>query len=206
MTPIQEQLVALAGVFQAAVLVDRIAKTGQSSEAVLGCMLGSLLVQDPKGTLDVYGGDDLNLREGYRALASALERDPSTLQREPLRYALSMLGLERQLAKRDDMLQTVGNRLPQIQSQVEHFGIAHENVIAACGALYQDTLSTLRQRIQVHGDMRNLQQPSNASKIRALLLAGIRSARLWRQNGGHRWQLVVSRRKLLKELYPLMHG
>lgn len=206
MTPIQEQLVALAGVFQAAVLVDRIAKTGQSSEAVLGCMLGSLLVQDPKDTLDVYGGDDLNLREGYRALASALERDPSTLQREPLRYALSMMGLERQLAKRDDMLQTVGNRLPQIQSQVEHFGIAHENVIAACGALYQDTLSTLRQRIQVHGDMRNLQQPSNASKIRALLLAGIRSARLWRQNGGHRWQLVVSRRKLLKELYPLMHG
>jgi high frequency lysogenization protein len=205
MTPIQEQLIALAGVFQAAILVDRIAKTGQSSEAALGCMLGSLLVQDPKDTLDVYGGDDLNLREGYRALASALERDPSSLQREPLRYALSMLGLERQLAKREDMLDTVGKRLPQIQSQVEHFGIAHENVIAACGALYQDTLSTLRQRIQVHGDMRNLQQPSNASKIRALLLAGIRSARLWRQVGGHRWQLVFSRRKLLKELYPLMN-
>jgi high frequency lysogenization protein len=49
-----------------------------------------------------------------------------------------MLGLERQLAKRDDLLDTIGNRL-QIQSQVEHFGLAHENVIAACGALYQDT-------------------------------------------------------------------
>ncbi|WP_426115284.1 high frequency lysogenization protein HflD [Pseudomonas sp. DSP3-2-2] len=206
MTPIQEQLIALAGVFQAAVLVDRIAKTGQSSEAAMSCMLGSLLVLDPKDTLDVYGGDDLNLREGYRALASALERDPATLQREPLRYALSMLGLERQLAKRDDMLEVIGKRMPQIQSQVEHFGVVHENVVSACGALYQDTLSTLRQRIQVHGDMRNLQQPNNASKIRALLLAGIRSARLWRQVGGHRWQLVVSRRKLLKELYPLMHG
>ncbi|HEX8542989.1 MAG TPA: high frequency lysogenization protein HflD [Pseudomonas sp.] len=206
MTPIQEQLTALGGVFQAAVLVDRIAKTGQSSEAAMTCMLGSLLVLDPKDTLDVYGGDDLNLREGYRALASALERDPATLQREPLRYALSMLGLERQLAKRDDMLEVIGKRLPQIQSQAEHFGVAHENVVSACGALYQDTLSTLRQRIQVHGDMRNLQQPNNASKIRALLLTGIRSARLWRQVGGHRWQLVVSRRKLLKELYPLMHG
>ncbi|EPM99764.1 lysogenization regulator, partial [Pseudomonas syringae pv. actinidiae ICMP 18804] len=30
-------------------------------------MLGSLLVVDPKDTLDVYGGDDLNLHEGYRA-------------------------------------------------------------------------------------------------------------------------------------------
>lgn len=206
MTPIQEQLTALGAVFQAAVLVDRIAKTGQVSEAALNCMLGTLLVMDPKDTLEVFGGDDLNLREGYRALASALERDPQTLQREPLRYALSMLGLERQLAKRDDMLDTIGKRLPQIKSQVEHFGPTHENVIAATGALYQDTLSTLRQRIQVHGDMRNLQQPNNASKIRALLLAGIRCARLWRQVGGHRWQLVISRRKLLKELYPLMHG
>ncbi|BAP46119.1 high frequency lysogenization protein HflD [Pseudomonas sp. 21LCFQ02] len=206
MTPIQEQLTALGGVFQTAVLVDRIAKTGQVSEAELGCMLGSLLVLDPKDTLEVYGGSDQYLREGLRALASALERDPGTLQREPLRYALSMLGLERQLAKRNDMLEVIGRRLPQIQSQVEHFGITHENVIAASGALYQDTLSTLRQRIQVQGDMRNLQQPSNASKIRALLLAGIRSARLWRQVGGHRWQLVFSRRKLLNELYTMMHG
>ncbi len=160
MSPTQEQLTALGGVFLAAVLVDRIAKTGQSSEAGVSCMLGSLLVRDPKDTLEVYGGDDINLRDGYRALIAALERDPSALQREPLRYALSMLGLERQLAKREDMLETIGKRLPQIQSQVEHFGPAHENVVAACGALYQDTLSTLRQRIQVHGDMRNLQQPS----------------------------------------------
>ncbi|MEB0042108.1 MULTISPECIES: high frequency lysogenization protein HflD [unclassified Pseudomonas] len=206
MTPTQEQLVALGGVFQAAVLVDKIAKTGQVSEAALGCMLGSLLVMDPKDTMEVYGGDDLNLREGYRSLVSALERDPTALQREPLRYALSMLGLERKLAKRDDLLEVIGKRIPQIKSQVEHFGPVHDNVIAASGALYQDTLSTLRQRIQVHGDMRNLQQPNNASKIRALLLAGIRSARLWRQLGGHRWQLVVSRRKLLKELYPMLRG
>ena len=206
MNRLDEQLLALGGVFTAAALADRIARSGQAPEAQLSCLLGSLLVRDPQNTLEVFGGDDINLREGYRALIGALERDPSTLQREPLRYALSMLGLERQLAKRDDLLDTIGKRLPQIQSQVEHFGPAHENVIAACGALYQDTLSTLRQRIQVHGDMRNLQQPNNASKIRALLLAGIRSARLWRQLGGHRWQLVISRRKLLKELYPLMRN
>ncbi|MBV4536727.1 MULTISPECIES: high frequency lysogenization protein HflD [Pseudomonas] len=204
MSNLQEQLIALGGVFQAAVLVDRIARTGQATEANIGCMLNSLLVRDPKDTLEVFGGDDLNLRDGYRALVGALERDPSSLQREPLRYALSMLGLERQLAKRDDLLETIGNRLPQIQSQADHFGLVHENVIASSGALYQDTLSTLRQRIQVHGDMRFLQQASNASKIRALLLAGIRAARLWRQLGGHRWQLVFSRRKLLNELYAMM--
>ncbi|MDP9940423.1 high frequency lysogenization protein HflD [Ectopseudomonas alcaliphila] len=203
MSPIQEQLVALGAVFEAAVLADKIARTGQVSEASMSCMLGSLLVRDPKSTLDVYGGDDLNLRDGYRALISSLERNPSALQREPLRYALAMIGLERQLDKRGDMLQVMGSRLDQIQQQVEHFGLVHDNVIAACGGLYQDTISTFRQRIQVHGDMRFLQQPNNAAKIRALLLAGIRSARLWRQLGGHRWQLVFSRGKLLKELYEL---
>jgi high frequency lysogenization protein len=206
MNPTQEQLIALGGVFEAAFLVDQVARTGQISEGALSCMLGSLMVRDPKTTLDVYGGDDINLRNGYRALLSALERDPTTLQREPLRYALAMLGLERKLAKRDDMLETIGKPLDQIQQQVQHFGLVHENVIAASGGLYQDTLSTFRQRIQVHGDMRNLQQPSNAAKIRALLLAGIRSARLWRQLGGHRWQLVIKRRQLLKELYPLVRG
>ncbi|VXC51835.1 high frequency lysogenization protein HflD [Pseudomonas sp. 8O] len=203
MNPLQEQLVALGAVFEAASLADKIARTGQVSEASMGCMLGSLLVRDPKSTLDVYGGDDLNLRDGYRALISSLERNPSALQREPLRYALAMIGLERQLDKRADMLQVMGSRLDQIQQQVEHFGLVHDNVIAACGGLYQDTISTFRQRIQVHGDMRFLQQPNNAAKIRALLLAGIRSARLWRQLGGHRWQLVFSRGKLLKELYEL---
>ena len=203
MTPMQEQLVALGAVFEAAVLADKIARTGQVSEASMGCMLGSLLVRDPKSTLDVYGGDDLNLRDGYRALISSLERNPSALQREPLRYALAMIGLERQLDKRGDMLQVMGSRLDQIQQQVEHFGLVHDNVIAACGGLYQDTISTFRQRIQVHGDMRFLQQPNNAAKIRALLLAGIRSARLWRQLGGHRWQLVFSRGKLLKALYDM---
>jgi high frequency lysogenization protein len=203
MSPIQEQLVALGAVFEAAVLADKIARTGQISEASLGCMLGSLLVRDPKSTLDVYGGDDLNLRDGYRALISALERNPAALQREPLRYSLALVGLERQLDKRSDMLEIMGSRLDQIQQQVEHFGLVHDNVIAACGGLYQDTISTFRQRIQVHGDMRFLQQPNNAAKIRALLLAGIRSARLWRQLGGHRWQLVFSRGKLLKALYDL---
>lgn len=206
MNQIQEQLVALGAVFEAAVQVDKLARTGQSNEAVTACLIGSLLVRNPDSTLDVYGGDDLNLRDGYRALISSLERDPASLQREPLRYALALLNLERQFSKRDDLLQIMGSRLDQIQQQVEHFGIAHQNVIANCGSLYQDTISTFRQRIQVQGDMRHLQQSDNAAKIRALLLTGIRAARLWRQLGGHRWQLVFGRKKLLAALYPMLRG
>lgn len=206
MTREQERLIALAGVFTAATLVERLAKTGQVQEGPLTCMLGSLLVRNPKDTLEVYGGDHFNLREGLRALAGALERNPQNLPRDCLRYALALLALQRQLDKRSDMLQVIGSRLQQIDSQAQLFGIAHDNVVAACAALYQDTLSTFRQRIQVHGEMQHLQNSRNAEKIRALLLAGIRSAMLWRQLGGHRWQLLFSRRKLLNELYPLLRG
>lgn len=202
----RQQLIALGAVFESAALVDKLARTGQISEAPLGCMLGSLLARNPASTLDVYGGDSLNLRDGFKALASALGRKPGSLQREPLRYALAMLTLERQLDKRGDMLDLIGQRLDQVEQQVQHFGLVHENVIASFASIYQDTLSTFRQRIQVHGDMRHLQVSSNAARIRALLLAGIRSARLWRQLGGSRWQMVFSRRRLLNELYPLLRG
>ncbi|MDV6578925.1 high frequency lysogenization protein HflD [Pseudomonas aeruginosa] len=202
----RQQLIALGAVFESAALVDKLARTGQISEAPLGCMLGSLLARNPASTLDVYGGDSLNLRDDFKALASALERKPGSLQREPLRYALAMLTLERQLDKRGDMLDLIGQRLDQVEQQVQHFGLVHENVIASFASIYQDTLSTFRQRIQVHGDMRHLQVSSNAARIRALLLAGIRSARLWRQLGGSRWQMVFSRRRLLNELYPLLRG
>ncbi len=55
MSDLHDQIIALSGVFEAAALVDRLARTGQVPEAPLGCMLGSLLVRDPKTTLDVYG-------------------------------------------------------------------------------------------------------------------------------------------------------
>ena len=44
MSPNQERLIALGAVFEAATLVDRLARTGQISESSLNCMLGSLLV------------------------------------------------------------------------------------------------------------------------------------------------------------------
>lgn len=200
MTKTQEQLTALAGVFQAAASVDRISQVGQVSPAVLGSLLSTLLVRNPNSTMDVFGGDDLNLRDGYKALKGALERNNQDLPRETLRYALSIIMLERQLAKNPEMLELIAQRLNRIEQQVEMFGITHENVVAAIAGLYQDTISTFRQRIQVHGEMHYLQQESVAAKVRALLFSGIRCAMLWRQLGGHRWQFIFSRGKLLNTL------
>jgi high frequency lysogenization protein len=39
-----------------------------------------------------------------------------------------------------------------------------------------------------------------ANRIRACLLAGVRAARLWRQVGGSRWQLIFSRGRYLNAI------
>lgn len=200
MSPLQEQLTALAGVFQAAALVNKLAHTGQVSDAALSYMLQTLLVRNPASTIDVYGGDDLGLSEGYRLMQAILERNNDNLPRESLRYVVGMLSLEKQFARRDDLLEIAGKRLPQIEQQVELYGLSSDNIAASFGGLYQDTISTFKQRIQVHGDMRFLQQDTTAAKVRALLFAGIRSARLWRQLGGRRWHLLTKRSSMLNEL------
>lgn len=200
MTPLQEQITALGGVFQAAALVDKLAHSGQVSDAALVYMLKTLLVRNPETTLDVYGGDDLGLRDGYKLLLAVLERETDNLPRESLRYVVSMLSLERQFSRRDDLLEIAGKRIPKIEQQVELYGISSDNIASSFGGLYQDTISTFKQRIQVHGDMRFLQQEATAAKVRALLFAGIRSARLWRQLGGRRWHLLTKRGSMLNEL------
>ncbi|MEW6312125.1 MAG: DUF489 family protein, partial [Pseudomonadota bacterium] len=52
MTRLDEQLIALGAVFEAAAQVDRIARTGQSAPAPVACLLRSLLIRSPQSTVE----------------------------------------------------------------------------------------------------------------------------------------------------------
>ena len=65
------------------------------------------------------------------------------------------------------------------------------------GALYADTISQLRPRVMVQGNPHYLAQPDVVAEIRALLLAAVRSAMLWRQLGGNYWDFLFFRARLL---------
>ncbi len=198
----QRQTLALAGVFQAAHLVYDLATRGMLDQHSFETSITSILVTDPETTADIYGGDFFNLRMGAITLRKVLLKDDS-INTSILRYAMGILVLNTKLAKNPAMLTAVGQRLDAIKSQAMHFNTTHENVLAALAGLYQDTLSTLSFRIQVQGNPTILQQSGNAEKIRALLLAGIRSAMLWSQSGGKRWKLLFSRKKILQDLDSL---
>ena len=198
----KEQAAALAGIFQAAALVERLARTGQLTNEDMTPSIHSVFVTKPDSVEDIYQGY-ASLTLGRQTLKNVLERQSDAIQGDTVRYALTLIHLERKLSRNGNMMQEISQRLSRAGDQVSHFGLLHENVIASLAGIYLDTISTFRTRVQVSGDLRHLQIKSNAEKIRALLLAGIRSAILWRQTGGSRWQLLFSRRKLLDGLKQL---
>jgi high frequency lysogenization protein len=102
------------------------------------------------------------------------------------------------------MLKAIRLGVEEAQAQKEHFGLLHENVLANLGEVYHSTISTLQPRIMVNGEQAYLSRPDIVNKIRALLLAGIRSVILWKQCGGARWKFIFYRKKIQKELEDLL--
>ena len=145
----------------------------------------------------MFGGELKDLREGLSTLASVMSQQSKQQDIEVLRYALNLINLSSKLRQNSDMLDVIGSRIDQARHTASHFGYNHSNLIANVASIYTDTISTFRQRIQVSGEPTILQREENAAKVRALLLAGIRSAVLWHQTGGRRWQLIFTRRKVI---------
>lgn len=200
----KEQTIALSAVFQAAELVAVLAKTGKVDNASLQSLLESLLMVNAASTEDIYGGQwdcSSNLALGRRITKQALGKERSSVNPDTLRYALSLIHLENKLSKAPEMLSLIGQKIGQIEQKKAHYdSVLHENMLASISGMYQDTLSKLSFRIQVHGDSRFLQQPHVANQVRAILMSGIRAAMLWRQLGGKRWHLIFKRKALLTAL------
>lgn len=193
----QEQLVCLGAVFTAALQADRLAHSGHVDDAVLTCLMQSLLVVEPPNSLALYGGQDRELLGGYRLLADLLQGERNIAQ-DAVRYALSLLMLERKLIKRNDLMLIISERLQLINTKVKHFGILNDNVVGACGELYEDTVSQCGKRIMVHGDPAILQRAGIPEKLRTLLLTGMRAAMQWQQVGGKRWHFFFRRKVILR--------
>jgi high frequency lysogenization protein len=193
---LENTTLALAGVFQSTYLVREIAQRGTAEPALLEVCIRSIFELDPADTEAVYGGR-AGLGQGLRLVAAQLGGPGDKRDFETTKYVVSVLHLERKLAGNAPMLQRLREGIERIRTQVGYFSsYTHENVVAGIADLYLNTVSTLTPRIIVGGSHGHLNNPGNANKVRALLLAAIRSAVLWRQNGGSRLQLLFRRRQI----------
>src|SRR6478735_559619 len=191
-----DRVLALAGMAQALAQVRRIADTGQADAAVLATALDSVFQIDAESPAAVYGGEQA-LRPGLLLLRDYFH---SSARDELLpRLALAVLQLERRFS-RDPMAQRVHAGIIGLGPMAARLGSAHPEVLAAMGGLYASTVSHLRPRVLVQGNPHYLGQAQVVAEVRAVLLAALRSAVLWRQLGGSLWDLLLRRRALLRSV------
>ncbi|MEQ1620049.1 MAG: high frequency lysogenization protein HflD [Methylococcales bacterium] len=198
---ISNQTLALAGISQAAALVQQLATTGSANSAALEASIGSLFINDKNGILQVFGGLS-GLKLGLEQLDEQMTGF-KIANPDQARYSASLVFLERQLAKEPVLLKTIFDGIARAQTQSEQFGLLHENVFANLGDIYHSTISTLQPRIMVNGEQEYLSRPDTVNKIRACLLAGVRSAILWQHCGGTRWKFLFYRKKIQAEIQVL---
>src|SRR5690606_28756881 len=164
----------------------------------------TLFVRRPANTEQGYGRVS-RLPPGLQALQEIFQGGSSLRNPEVMRYIFGLLYLESRLRRNKRMLDAIGKGLADIEAEHPGPGKAGDpEVIRRLGALYQDTLSTLRFRIQVKGEGEFLQNEMVAARVRATLLAGVRSAVLWYQVGGRRWHLLMHRRRICQDLLLLL--
>lgn len=200
---LRDSTLALAGALQATYLVREIAHHGSVPSNLLEVSIRSLFELNPPDTEAVYGGRG-ELSTGLRLLKDQLGGDTRKADIELTRYVVALMHLERKLVRNTAMMGQLKDGLTRIRGQAEHFSLTHENVLAALADLYVNTVSTLTPRIIVSGQHGHLTNPANANKVRALLLAAIRSVVLWRQSGGNRFQLLFKRKQLAAEADALI--
>ena len=138
---------ALAGVCQAARLVQQLAHQGHCDSDALHVSLNSIIDLDPESTLAVFGGSEANLRLGLETLLGVLNTSSRQgLNAELTRYTLSLMVLERMLAASKGAMDTLGNRIGGLHQAGDR---GQEGRIVAAGGV--DALPVQRLQAGVEG-------------------------------------------------------
>lgn len=207
MTPnLTNRTIALAALVQSIECLRQIAWQGRIEAEPLRIMINSLFADDVNSIEEIYGGLG-NLHNGLRILTEHEHIQHQDRNIEIMRYAISLMALERKLSKQPDMVSKVQKGLEDAQKQAEYFdsNITHESVIANLADLYKNTISEIGPKIMVQGNQTYLGNTDNTNKIRALLLCGIRAALLWHQAKGGRIKLLLGRGKMAAEAKRLIN-
>ena len=187
------RVIALAGLFQALALVRTIALRGGCDAPIMRQSLASVFRIDADSPADVYDGVG-NLRLGLETLIAQLDEHG---KRDVVltRMAVAVMRLERSLANKPDTLRKLREQIQGMSGLAAQAEAGHIDLAAQLALLYTDTLSRLKPRVIVEGNANFLSQPAQVNQIRALLLAAVRAAVLWRQLEGSQLRLLFRRRQ-----------
>jgi high frequency lysogenization protein len=195
-TDIQDRSIALAGMYQAVRLVQQTARGERRDAAATRASISSILNTDPESALAVYG-DSRALISGLELVTSQLANDSKRRDLALTGYVITLMHLERKLTRQPDLMQKLASGIERIKGEIKLADELDPGIIAALAEIYKDTVSSLQPRIMVQGEESVLRNTESKNMIRALLLAGMRAAVLWRQRGGNRIRLIFQRKQIL---------
>lgn len=196
----RDRVTALAAVFQAAALVEDLASNGNAPAREFALAINSLFALDAAEVTDIFP-TDASLATGRAQLRAVLQREAGPDSTQRINYVMSILHLSGILRSDAGLQEKIRTRLLRIRDDTPALeDRTTDDVVAKIAALYVDTFGSLRFRVQVKGEPRQLQIPEVAARIRASLLAGIRAAHLWHHLGGRRWHLLLGAGKMLDAL------
>ena len=194
MSDLDQRVLALAGLVQALRQVRQIAESGQADHAVVGTALDSVFRIDAASPEAVYGGVEA-LEPGLRLLRDYFGNQGSD---ELLpRLSLAVMQLERRFVRESTRRARCIRESLRWRPRRNAWAAPTRTCLAALGSLYADTVSHLRPRVLVQGNPHYLGQAGVVAEIRAVLLAALRSAVLWRQLGGSLWDFLLRRRDMV---------
>jgi len=195
---LENQTLALSGLFLSAELVQNIANSGEFNESHIRIVVESIFTLDSDSVEAVYGGKS-NLRAGQQRLVDQLDGTDSKPNLQITQYILNLLKLEHKCQSDTALLSRIRRGIESADQMRSHYDTLDDEVISLLAKIYTDNISNMSPRIVVHGTREYLEQDLHANRIRACLLAGIRSAVLWRQCGGTRWKIVSGRQKYVQQ-------
>ena len=202
--PLHGQTLALAGLYQAAFLVQQTARGEVRDAVATRASIGSIFMTSPASADDVYNGT-AGLATGLALLREQLGNDNAGRDPELTAYVITLMHLERTLSRQPTLFDVIARGIDALRDDGAYGPEATPDIIAALAEIYTDTISTLTPRIMVQGEPAILDSSESRDMIRALLLAGKRAAVMWRQCGGGRIRLLFGRKALLQHAQTLAH-
>lgn len=205
----KEQVIALAGIYQNAYLVNQLAQSGYCDSDRYQTALSSLFNLNPTSTLDVFGGLS-KVSPGLQLLIQSLSKS-AEIDLNLMRYSFATIAITTKLMKNSVALSEISDRLkrikifyPNLSSEVVNE--KKDELSYSLSGIYSDVISPLTKKVRVMGKEHFLTNPLVQAQVRTALFACIRSAMLWYQLGGGRLQLIFGRKKIIKIAQELLNA
>mgnify|MGYP000202180010 FL=1 len=201
---LDEQIISLAGLYQACLFVSNIAWKGDYNDKDFSPLVNSVFSMNTDNAAKIFINIEY-LKTGFNYLKKETMGDIFTRSSETIRYITSLNILSKKIKANATVMNNMQMLLKKLNNDSESLTL--DEKAERISIIYQDTVSKFNPRIVVNGKDVYLTDDLNAARIRTALFAGLRATFLWNQFGGSKLKFTLFKMiytKRIKEILKSM--